>query len=106
MRFVFYLIHIMLYVLLAGCVYHERIEQGNVLTPQKTQQIKRGMPESQVIAILGTPVLKKMYRDNQLVYVYTDQPKRSHFIRDRFIVILSNGRVVDIQTDEPKIPSL
>lgn len=82
-------------VLLSGC-YHQPIEQGNILTSAKTARIRNGMSKSDVLGILGAPVLSNMYQDNRLVYVYTIQPSRYRIHKSRFVVTFYKGRVVDI----------
>ncbi len=91
---------------LCGCVYHQPFQQGNILSPAKTQSIHRGMTSEEVVATLGSPVLRNIYTDNRMTYVYTDQPTRNHTDITRFIVQFHNDRVVDIKTDLPKIPTI
>lgn|SRR3990167_2074316 len=91
---------------LCGCVYHQVFDQGNILTPAKTQSVKVGMSSQEVVGILGTPVLENIYADNRLVYVYTQQPTRNKTIITRFIVTFQNNHVVDVKTDLPKIPAI
>ncbi|MCX7125763.1 MAG: outer membrane protein assembly factor BamE [Gammaproteobacteria bacterium] len=90
---------------LCGCVYHQPFEQGNILSPAKTQSIHTGMTSEDVVAKIGAPVLENIYANNRLVYVYTKQPKRNKTNISRFIVTFQNNRVVDIKTDMPKIPN-
>lgn len=91
---------------LCGCVYHQPFDQGNILSPSKTQQIHRGMSSEEVVAKIGSPVLENMYSDNRMTYVYTRQPTRNKMEVTRFIVQFQNDHVVNIQTDLPKIPSI
>ena len=85
--------------LLCGCVYHQPIRQGNVLSPTKTQAIHQGMTSEEVVAKLGSPVLENMYSDNRMTYVYTNQPKRNKTEITHFIVQFQNDQVVNIQSD-------
>lgn len=80
--------------LLGGC-YHQVIEQGNIISSDKTAQIKPGMSKQAVVNILGNPVLENMYRDDRLVYVYTIQPTRSRIEKSQFIVTFRNGTVLN-----------
>lgn len=83
---------------LCGCVYHQPFEQGNILTPAKTQAIHRGMSSAQVTATLGSPVLKNMYADQRMTYVYTSQPTRNRTEVTRFIVQFQNDRVTNFRS--------
>ena len=87
--------------ILSGCLYHQPVEQGNVLTPQKMSRIKNGMSEGTVLAVLGQPVMENVYKDNRLVYVYTLQPSRTTLEKTSFIVTFSRGRVVSTKTLKP-----
>lgn len=44
-------------VLVSGCVYKMDIQQGNEVTPEQASALELGMSESEVRAILGTPLL-------------------------------------------------
>ena len=93
------LVFIITAFLLAGCVYHQPIEQGNVLTQKKMQRIHSGMSKSTVLAVLGNPIMQNMYQDNRLVYVYTLQPSKNHLEKTRFMVTFRRGRVINTQTN-------
>lgn len=97
---------ILLSLLLTACVYHPPIEQGNLLTPQKTEQVKRGMSMAQVINIMGSPVIKDLYHDGKVAYIYTYTQKDEIVARNRFIVIFSRGKVVQTKTDMPTLPKV
>lgn len=97
---------ILLTLLVTACVYHPPIEQGNLLTPQKTQQIKRGMTMQQVVSIMGSPVMKDLYHDGKIAYIYTSTAKDELVARNRFIVVFSRGRVIKTKTDMPTLPKM
>lgn len=86
-------------IFLAGCVYHQPIEQGNVLSAKKAATVKMGMTKSQVVTTLGHPVMENMYKDNRLVYVYTLQTSPTHMNKNRFIVTFRNNRVIKKKYD-------
>lgn len=82
-----------------GCVYHHPFQQGNVITPSKAQTIHAGMTSAQVIAQLGSPVLKNAYSDGRMNYVYTSQPTRNRSIVKKLVINFRNDHVVNIRTD-------
>ena len=84
---------------LSGCVYHQAFEQGNVLTTAKVQTIHRGMSAQEVEAKLGSPVLKNLYVDNRMTYVYTQNPKRNEMTVRRLVIDFDNNKVTNIRTD-------
>lgn len=85
--------------LLSGCVYHQSFEQGNILTPTKVQAIHRGMTPQQVEAQLGSPVLKNIYAEQRMTYIYTQQPTRNKMIVRRLIIDFQHDHVSNIRTD-------
>lgn len=85
--------------LLSGCVYHQAFEQGNILTPAKVQTIHRGMTPQQVESQLGSPVLKNIYAEQRMTYIYTQQPTRHTMIVRRLIIDFQNDHVANIRTD-------
>ena len=85
--------------LLSGCVYHESFEQGNIITPAKVQTIYRGMTPQQVEAQLGSPVLKNIFAEQRMTYIYTQQPTRNKMIVRRLIIDFQHDHVTNIRTD-------
>lgn len=73
------------------------IEQGNIITPQKVEQLHRGMSEGQVRSIMGEPVLKNIFSLGRVDYVYTYQKGNNPRTEKRVLCIFQGGRLVDIQ---------
>lgn len=84
---------------LCGCVYHKSFEQGNILTLSNVRSIHTGMTSRQVTAKLGSPVLKNMYADQRMSYVYMQQPTRKQTIVKKLVIQFRNDRVVNIRTE-------
>jgi outer membrane protein assembly factor BamE len=83
---------------LCGCVYHPPIYQGNVLTPEKMQSIQPGMTSEQVVAKLGNPVLKNVYAQNRMTYIYTSQPTKAKMEIKKLQIDFRNNRVSNVRT--------
>ena len=49
--------------------------QGNVIKPDALEQIKVGMTKSDIVPILGTPMLKDPFHANRWDYVYRYLPR-------------------------------
>ena len=63
--------------LLTGCVHKMDIEQGNILSSEKLNQIHTGMTKEEIKNVLGEPILAHtLINNNQLNYVYTSHPGR------------------------------
>lgn len=86
-------------VALCGCVYHQPFEQGNVITLSKAQSVQPGMNSADVITKLGSPVLKNVYADQRMTYVYTSQPSRNQTIVKKLEINFRNDRVTNVRTD-------
>ena len=85
--------------LLSGCVYHQSFEQGNIITPAKVQNLHRGLTAQQVEAELGSPILKNVFAEQRMTYIYTQQPTRNTMIVRRLVIDFQNNRVTNIRTD-------
>lgn len=83
---------------LCGCVYHPPIYQGNVLTPAKMQSIQLGMTSAQVIQKLGSPVLKNVYSQNHMSYIYTSQPTKEKMVIKKLEIDFKNDHVSNVRT--------
>ncbi|OGO95211.1 MAG: hypothetical protein A3F10_01210 [Coxiella sp. RIFCSPHIGHO2_12_FULL_42_15] len=83
---------------LSSC-YRVPVPQGNVLPEQKVHKIIRGMTTSDIIRILGSPVLHNTFANNQAAYVYTYKTSGSTMTLKRAIFYLQNDRVVKVTFD-------
>lgn len=77
---------------LTAC-YQIPVEQGNNLSKMNLAGVRPGMTESQVIGLLGRPVLDTIFVTNELVYVYSMKAARQPFHCERFFVYFLNGHV-------------
>lgn len=82
---------------LTSC-YRIPVEQGNALKEMNLSAVRPGMSRSQVVAILGQPILENIYVSHQLVYVYSMNTARNRFSIERFFVYFQNGRVTHTET--------
>lgn len=64
------------FLLLTGCsllphvLYKIDVQQGNVVTEEMLEKLKPGMTKSQVLFVLGSPLIMDAFRDNRWDYVY------------------------------------
>lgn len=63
-------------LILSACsIYRPTLQQGNVLKKEQIDhQLKKGMSRSEVINLLGQPVLQDTTNPDQLVYIETIEP--------------------------------
>jgi outer membrane protein assembly factor BamE len=99
------LVSICLFVLgLTSCTsivpyYKPEIQQGNVISQQQVNQLRRGMTQQAVIKILGNPVIKPAFNTNQLMYVNTVKPGRGPTTEQRLILHFKNNHLVSADGD-------
>jgi len=77
----------------SSCVYRPTVQQGNILTEKETRSIHVGMTRNEVISRLGQPVLKNIYYNDRLYYVYTVQPNRKSMKKRQLDIWFKSGRV-------------
>ncbi len=69
-------------LMLSSCSWYVRertnVLQGNILTPEKLAQVRKGMSKREVVFILGNPVYNNVFSDNRWDYVYTRQIRAAH----------------------------
>lgn len=82
----------------SGCVYKIDIQQGNVITDRDLQRIHRGMTTKAVQMILGEPLLKNSYHDDQLRYVYTMKRGHRPMTQRHLMIDFKHNRVTNIHT--------
>lgn len=72
------LVLILLAALVSGCnfIYRQPVFQGNLLEKANVDQLKPGMSQSQVAALLGTPPVADPFHQQRWDYVATERRDR------------------------------
>ncbi len=78
---------------LSGCVYKIDVQQGNIITNRDVAKLHPGMSAVAVEQILGDPLLRNIYKGNQMYYVYTMKQGRHEMHRRNLTIYFKNGRV-------------
>ncbi|MCM5705230.1 outer membrane protein assembly factor BamE [Larsenimonas salina] len=88
--------------LLGGCswfgVYKRDIPQGNLITQDMVQQIHTGMSKSQVIYVMGTPLLEDPMGKDQWDYVYRVKKADGTTTRKRVTLDFQGDTVQRVRT--------
>jgi len=90
-------------LLLAGCsflpsvLYRIDVQQGNVVTEEMVEKLKPGMTKSQVLFVLGSPLIMDAFRDNRWDYVYLFREKGELVEQRRMTVFFDDDVLVNIE---------
>ena len=96
-------------LLVAGCQYvptipfigpHKiDIQQGNYVTQEMVDKLKRGMTRSQVRFALGTPLIADPFDADRWDYIYVYETKGRLFAKRRIVVVFKDDALVHIEGD-------
>jgi len=90
------------FLLLTGCsllphvLFKIDVQQGNVVTEEMLEKLKPGMTKSQVLFVLGSPLIMDAFRDNRWDYVYLYRKKGDLVEQKRLTVFFENDALVNI----------
>ena len=92
---------------LGACIYRIDIQQGNLLEESVIEQVEIGMTRSQVLFLLGSPMVVDSFHQNRWDYTYYFQHGRSRDIERRWFVVYFEGdRVASLDRNAvPEPPS-
>jgi outer membrane protein assembly factor BamE len=82
----------------AGCVYRMPIQQGNFLEESTIQQLETGMTRSQVMFLLGTPMVPSGFDSNRWEYYYYFKTNRRKGAEERRVTVyFENDKVARVE---------
>lgn len=93
---------------LCACSFVHRIDvqQGNYLTEDAVQKLRKGMSKAEVRQTLGTPLLSDAFHANQWDYYFSNVQGGKAQDRKRFTVYFENDKVVSYSgTHQPPAPA-
>ena len=74
-------------------LYRIDITQGNILEQSKVAQVKTGMSKSQVLYLLGAPVLPTIFHDDRWDYIYYNDVLREEVELYRLTLFFDGERI-------------
>jgi outer membrane protein assembly factor BamE len=90
-----------LLVLAAGCLYRMPLQQGNLLEQDQISQLQTGMTRSQVLYLLGTPMVPPAFSNDRWDYYYSFDDYRGYRETRRLTVWFKDEKVERIDSDRP-----
>lgn len=83
----------------SGCVYKRDLPQGNYITEGMVQQLQPGMSRSQVVDLMGRPLLEAPFNANQWDYVFRLDEAYGGVQQRRLTLTFEGDRLVDMQRE-------
>ena len=80
-------------------VYKLSVQQGNVITQEMVDRLEPGMTRNQVEYVMGRPVLKDPFDDDQWVYLYTLEVPDVFIQAFKMVLIFEEDTLVSITGD-------
>ena len=80
-------------------VYKLSVQQGNVITQEMVDRLEPGMTRNQVEYVMGRPVLRDPFDDDQWVYLYTLEVPDVFIQALKMVLIFEEDTLVSITGD-------
>jgi outer membrane protein assembly factor BamE len=90
-----------LMALAAGCLYRMPVQQGNMLDDSQISQLETGMTRSQVLYLLGTPMVPPGFNNDRWDYYHYFNNYRGYRESRRITVWFKDDKVERIDSDQP-----
>lgn len=90
-----------LLALTAGCLYRMEVQQGNLLDPSQVEQLETGMTRSQVLYLLGTPMVPPGFNQDRWDYYHHLNNFRGRQSTRKLTVWFKDDKVDRIEDDAP-----
>ena len=84
--------------LLPHVLFKIDVQQGNVVTEEMLEKLKPGMTKSQVLFVLGSPLIMDAFRDNRWDYVYLFRKHGDLIEQKRVTLFFENETLANIQS--------
>lgn len=77
--------------------YRVPVQQGNELSADKVNQLKKGMSKQEVINLLDESILVDTFNKDRWTYVYTKETQHVEYTETRVVLYFVNDRVTRIE---------
>ena len=94
---------LLVFLLVAGCSFLPQIpymidvQQGNVVSEEMLEKLKPGMTKSQVLFVMGSPLIVDTFRHNRWDYVYVLREKDNLIEKKRLTIFFENDTLVNME---------
>lgn len=90
-------------LVLTGCsflphiLYKIDVQQGNVVTEEMLEKLKPGMTKSQVLFVMGSPLIVDTFRDNRWDYVYVLRESGDLVEQKRLTIFFEDDKLINME---------
>jgi len=94
---------LLIFLLFTGCsllphiLYRIDVQQGNVVSDEMLEKLTLGMTKSQVLFVMGSPLIVDAFRENRWDYVYLMRKKGDLTEHKRLTLFFENDTLVNIE---------
>ena len=94
---------LVVFLFVSGCSYLPQIpymidvQQGNVVSDEMLEKLKPGMTKSQVLFVMGSPLIVDTFRHNRWDYVYVLREKGDLVEKKRLTIFFENDTLVNME---------
>lgn len=75
-------------------VYKFDIQQGNIITQEMVNQLKPGMTKSQVVFVMGTPLIADSFHQNRWDYLYAIKKANGEELREQITILFDEQELL------------
>ena len=94
---------LLIFLLFTGCsflphiLYKIDVQQGNVVSDEMLEKLTLGMTKSQVLFVMGSPLIVDAFRENRWDYVYLMREKGDLSEHKRLTLFFENDILINIE---------
>ncbi|WP_295626695.1 outer membrane protein assembly factor BamE [uncultured Nitrosomonas sp.] len=94
---------LLVFLLFTGCsflphiLYKIDVQQGNVVSDEMLETLTLGMTKSQVLFVMGSPLIVDAFRENRWDYVYLMREKGDLSEHKRLTLFFENDTLINIE---------
>jgi outer membrane protein assembly factor BamE len=80
-------------------VYRINVEQGNILDPEKIEQLEIGMSRRQVRFIMGTPLVQDSFNQDRWDYTHVIRNGRNLILEEQLTLYFDGDKLASMEGD-------
>jgi outer membrane protein assembly factor BamE len=90
------IISLSLYLSSCSLIYKIDVQQGNIVTTEMLNKLRKGMSTEKIKFIMGTPLMQDIFHKNRLDYFYSLKSGTGEHEQKRIFLYLKNDKLIRI----------